>query len=57
MVDLSKDIISKEEIRKAMQRGADVLANTVKETLGPKGRNVVIEMVMAFQLLPKTVFR
>lgn len=36
MVDLSKDIISKEEIRKAMQRGADVLANTVKETLGPK---------------------
>ena len=43
MVDLSKDIISKEEIRKAMQRGADVLANTVKETLGPKGRNVVIE--------------
>lgn len=43
MTDLSKEILSKEEIRKAMQRGADIVANTVKETLGPKGRNVVIE--------------
>ena len=42
-MDLSKKILSKEEIRKAMQRGADLLADTVKETLGPKGRNIVIE--------------
>ena len=31
------------EARSAMIRGVDVLANTVKVTLGPKGRNVVID--------------
>ena len=31
------------EARSAMLRGVDVLANTVKVTLGPKGRNVVID--------------
>merc|ERR1712093_931810 len=31
------------EARTAMLRGVDTLANTVKVTLGPKGRNVVIE--------------
>ena len=31
------------EARAAMIRGVDILANTVKVTLGPKGRNVVID--------------
>ena len=31
------------EARSAMLRGVDVLANTVKVTLGPKGRNVVMD--------------
>ena len=32
-----------EEARQALARGADVLANAVKATLGPRGRNVIIE--------------
>ena len=32
-----------EEARQALERGVDKLANTVKVTLGPKGRNVVLE--------------
>lgn len=40
---MSKQILSSEEARLALKRGVDVLANTVKVTLGPKGRNVVLE--------------
>ena len=40
---MSKDIKFSEEARGAMLRGVDALANTVKVTLGPKGRNVVLE--------------
>lgn len=40
---MSKQIIFNEEARAALKRGVDVLANTVKVTLGPKGRNVVID--------------
>ena len=32
-----------EEARRALERGMDQLANVVKITLGPKGRNVVLE--------------
>src|SRR4051794_3709601 len=32
-----------EQARRALERGVDALANTVKVTLGPKGRNVVID--------------
>jgi len=39
---MSKIILFDEEARKAIQKGVDKLANTVKVTLGPKGRNVVI---------------
>lgn len=38
-----KQIIYDEEARQALQRGVDKLANAVKITLGPKGRNVVLE--------------
>ncbi|MBR3147615.1 MAG: chaperonin GroEL [Eubacterium sp.] len=38
----SKDIVYGEEARRKLQAGVDKLANTVKITLGPKGRNVLI---------------
>ena len=38
---MAKQIIYGEEARKALQSGIDKLADTVKITLGPKGRNVV----------------
>ena len=40
---MAKQIIYGEEARKALQTGIDKLANTVKITLGPKGRNVVLD--------------
>lgn len=40
---MAKEIIYGEEARKALQKGVDQLADTVKITLGPKGRNVVLE--------------
>ena len=39
---MAKLIIYGEEARKKLQGGIDQLANTVKVTLGPKGRNVVL---------------
>ena len=40
---MSKVIAYGEEARKSLQRGIDQLADTVKITLGPKGRNVVLD--------------
>ncbi len=40
---MAKQIIFGEEARKALQTGIDKLSDTVKITLGPKGRNVVID--------------
>jgi len=40
---MAKQIIYGEEARKAIERGVDQLANTVRITLGPKGRNVVLD--------------
>src|SRR5574340_1183140 len=40
---MSKDIKFSEEARSLMAAGVDKLANAVKVTLGPKGRNVVLE--------------
>ena len=40
---MAKKIIYGEEARKALQTGVDKLADTVKITLGPKGRNVVLD--------------
>src|SRR5687767_1791443 len=39
----AKDVKFSAEARERMMRGVDILANAVKVTLGPKGRNVVIE--------------
>ena len=40
---MAKQIIYGEEARKALQNGIDKLSDTVKITLGPKGRNVVLD--------------
>lgn len=40
---MAKDIRFSEDARSAMLKGVDKLANAVKVTLGPKGRNVVLE--------------
>lgn len=40
---MAKEIKFSEDARRAMQRGVDKLADTVKITLGPKGRNVVLD--------------
>lgn len=40
---MAKELKFSEDARSAMLRGVDKLANTVKTTLGPKGRNVVLE--------------
>ena len=40
---MSKSILYSKEARQAMVRGVDKLANTVNITLGPKGRNVILE--------------
>lgn len=46
-----KDIKFAEDARSAMLRGVDVLANTVKVTLGPKGRNIVLEKAFGSPLI------
>jgi len=40
---MAKSILFGEEARRSMQAGVDKLANTVKITLGPKGRNVILD--------------
>ncbi|MEN9210115.1 MAG: TCP-1/cpn60 chaperonin family protein, partial [Thermostichus sp. DG_1_6_bins_120] len=40
---MAKSIIFSEEARRALEHGMDILAEAVAVTLGPKGRNVVLE--------------
>jgi len=40
---MPKQMVYEEEARRALERGVDKLANAVKVTLGPRGRNVVLE--------------
>jgi chaperonin GroEL len=40
---MAKKIIFSEDARKALMNGIDAVADTVKVTLGPKGRNVILE--------------
>jgi chaperonin GroEL len=40
---MAKEITFNLEARDALKRGVDALANAVKVTLGPKGRNVIID--------------
>lgn len=48
---MSKEIKFAEDARAAMLRGVDILADTVKVTLGPKGRNVVLEKAYGSPLI------
>ncbi len=50
---MAKNIAFGEEARQAIVRGVDKLANAVKVTLGPKGRNVVIEKKFGSPLITK----
>lgn len=40
---MAKELIFREEARRSLERGVNAVANAVKVTLGPKGRNVVLE--------------
>jgi chaperonin GroEL len=40
---MAKDIVYREDARNAVRRGVDALADAVKVTLGPKGRNVILD--------------
>ncbi|MBQ0078907.1 MAG: chaperonin GroEL [Eubacterium sp.] len=48
---MAKDLHYGEEARRSLQAGVDKLANTVKITLGPKGRNVLIEKAFGAPLI------
>ena len=48
---MSKEIKFSSDARSAMVRGVDILADTVKVTLGPKGRNVVLEKAFGSPLI------
>jgi chaperonin GroEL len=49
----AKKVVLGEESRQAILRGVNVLADSVKVTLGPKGRNVVIEKSFGSPLVTK----
>jgi chaperonin GroEL len=50
---MSKDIFFDAPAREALKRGVDTLANAVKVTLGPKGRNVILEKSYGLPLVTK----
>src|ERR1700692_2785232 len=50
---MAKQIVHGEESRQAILRGVNLLADAVKVTLGPKGRNVVIEKKFGSPLITK----
>src|ERR671934_2031458 len=49
----AKELVYREDARAAMMRGVNALANTVKVTLGPKGRNVVLSRKFGSPLVTK----
>src|SRR6202008_2648733 len=50
---MAKDITFNIEARDALKRGVDALANAVKVTLGPKGRNVIIDKKFGTPVITK----
>lgn len=52
----AKQVLFGNDARSRMVNGVNVLADAVKVTLGPKGRNVVLERASAVRQSPKTVF-
>ncbi|OWK25070.1 hypothetical protein AJ87_15175, partial [Rhizobium yanglingense] len=53
----AKEIKFGRTAREKMLRGVDILADAVKVTLGPKGRNVVIDKSFGAPRITRTVFR
>jgi chaperonin GroEL len=51
---MAKQIVTGENSRQAILRGVNILADAVKITLGPKGRNAVIEKSSVRLLSPRT---
>lgn len=54
---MAKEIKFNIEAREELKKGVDALANAVKVTLGPKGRNVIIEKNSVLLTSRKMVFR
>src|SRR5881392_1375100 len=50
---MAKQIVHGEDSRQAILRGVNILANAVKITLGPKGRNVVLDKKFGSPLITK----
>lgn len=50
---MAKSIIYNEEARKALKAGVDTIANAVKVTLGPKGRNIALAKTFGTQVVTK----
>src|ERR1041384_6239237 len=50
---MAKQIVNGEDSRQAILRGVNILANAVKITLGPKGRNVVLDKKFGSPLITK----
>ncbi|MFQ3268618.1 MAG: chaperonin GroEL, partial [Flavobacteriales bacterium] len=50
---MAKNITFDIEARDALKRGVDALANAVKVTLGPKGRNVIIDRKFGAPIITK----
>ena len=51
----AKDVQFGNEVRQKMVNGVNVLANAVRVTLGPKGRNVVLDRASVARISLKTV--
>ena len=51
---MAKQILFNEEARKALKRGVDTVADAVKITIGPKGRNVVLDKKYGSPNIPMT---
>ena len=52
---MAKDLLFREDARKKLEKGVNALADAVKITLGPKGRNVVLIRNTVLRPLPMTV--
>src|SRR5262245_65855502 len=50
---MAKKIVLGEESRQAIQHGVDTLADAVRVTLGPRGRNVVLENKYGYPIITK----
>ena len=50
---MAKQILFDEKARQALKRGVDILANAVKITLGPRGRNVVLDKGFGSPIITK----